>query len=94
MTDSDDTILPDTEDITVKHEKIGAASSEPPATSSAIPGSSSSSSKETTAPMTAVFTEAASEMNIKAEPGLVSIKRENTFKITPLSSTTMSDLSE
>ena len=97
LPDSDDTILPDTEDITVKHEKIGASSSssEPAVTSSAISGStsSSSSSKETTAPMTAVFTEAASELDIKAEPGLVSIKKENTFEITPLSAN-QSDLTE
>ena len=77
-----DTIFPDSEDITVKHEKIGGVGSE----ATDIPPVSSNSTSVSTAPMTAVFTDAANELNIKAEPGLVSIKKEATFEITPLSS--------
>ena len=77
-----DTIFPDSEDITVKHEKIGGVGNE----AAYPPPVSSSSTSVSTAPMTAVFTDAANELNIKAEPGLVSIKKEATFEITPLSS--------
>ena len=78
-----DTILPDSDDITVKHEKIGG-SSELPEESPV----SCISTSVTTAPMTAVFADAARDLNIKAEPGLVTIKKEDTFEITPMASMT------
>ena len=78
-----DTILPDSEDITVKHEKIGGSSELPD-----VPPVSCISTSVTTAPMTAVFADAARDLNIKAEPGLVTIKKEDTFEITPMASMT------
>ena len=81
-----DTILPDSEDITVKHEKIGGSSELPEV--APVSCISTSVTSVITAPMTAVFADAARDLNIKAEPGLVTIKKEDTFEITPMASMT------